>query len=124
MDRILVGVDGSPASTAAAIWAAGEAVMRDIELTIVHVLSAPVDACTRADRATTALPADLANAVVTQGVGIIDHTRAAVARAVGHQPPLINSQLCFGPVMPTLWEFTQQGAQMIALGQHDGGNAV
>jgi hypothetical protein len=40
MDRIVVGVDGSPASTAAAVWAAGEA-MRDIELTIVRVLAAP-----------------------------------------------------------------------------------
>lgn len=88
MDRIDVGVDGSPASTAAAVWAAGEAAMRDIELTIVHVLAAPTEACTCMDRATTALPADLTNAVVAQGVNIVDHTRVTVAKAVARQPPL------------------------------------
>ena len=42
MDRIVVGVDGSPAATAAARWAACEAARRNVELTIVHVLqSAP-----------------------------------------------------------------------------------
>jgi len=39
MDRILVGVDGSSSSTAAAVWAAREAAMRNIELTIVHVVA-------------------------------------------------------------------------------------
>jgi DNA-binding MarR family transcriptional regulator len=39
MDRILVGVDGSSSSTAAAVWAAGEAAMRNVELTIVHVVA-------------------------------------------------------------------------------------
>jgi nucleotide-binding universal stress UspA family protein len=121
-DRIVVGIDDSPASTAAAVWAAGEAVMRDIELTIVHVLGAP-EPCKGMDGAVTALPSDLTNAVVTQGVDVLDRTLDAVAKAIG-RPPRITSQLCFGPVVPTLWEFTQQGAQMIALGQNSRGNAV
>ena len=40
MNRIVVGVDGSPAATAAAQWAACEAAMRSVELTVVHVVRA------------------------------------------------------------------------------------
>jgi nucleotide-binding universal stress UspA family protein len=47
MEQILVGVDGSSSSTAAAVWAAGEPAMRDIELTIVHVVASPSDADTQ-----------------------------------------------------------------------------
>lgn len=38
---IVVAVDGSPASTAAAGWAAQEAAMRNIPLTVVHAVSTP-----------------------------------------------------------------------------------
>jgi nucleotide-binding universal stress UspA family protein len=98
MDRILVGVNDSPASTAAAVWAAGEAAMRNIELTIVHVLAASTKVC-------------------THGAKTIDRVRDAVAMGNRPQPPQINSRLCLGPVVPTLWGFTQEGAQMIVLGQ-------
>jgi nucleotide-binding universal stress UspA family protein len=47
MERILVGVDGPSSSTAAAVWAAGEAAMRDVELTVVHVVASPSDADTQ-----------------------------------------------------------------------------
>jgi nucleotide-binding universal stress UspA family protein len=124
MDRIVVGVNGSPASTAAALWAAGEAAMRDIELTIVHVLATPPEPCSRMEWPTTPLPSEATNAVVAQGVDVVDQTLDAVARRIGRQPPRITSQLCFGPVVPTLWEFTQQGPQMIALGRHSRGNIL
>jgi nucleotide-binding universal stress UspA family protein len=39
---ILVGVDGSPASKVAADWAARDAALRKVPLTLVHVLSPPV----------------------------------------------------------------------------------
>ena len=40
--EIVVGVDGSPASKAAVCWAARDAAMRNVALTLVHVLNAPV----------------------------------------------------------------------------------
>ena len=36
---IVVGVDGSPFSKAAVWWAARDAAMRDVALTVVHVLT-------------------------------------------------------------------------------------
>lgn len=39
---IVVGVDGSPFSKAAVWWAARDAAMRDVALTVVHVFTAPV----------------------------------------------------------------------------------
>ncbi|BBX18495.1 universal stress protein UspA [Mycolicibacterium duvalii] len=40
---VVVGIDGSPAATAAAIWAAGEASSRDIPLRLVHAVAPPGD---------------------------------------------------------------------------------
>lgn len=39
---ILVGVDGSPSSKVAVNWAAHDALMRDVPLTLIHVLAPPV----------------------------------------------------------------------------------
>jgi nucleotide-binding universal stress UspA family protein len=38
---IVVGVDGSPSSMAAVRWAAGEATLRNVPLTVVHALARP-----------------------------------------------------------------------------------
>src|SRR5882757_2487762 len=118
MDRIVVGVDGSPPSIAAAVWAAGEATMRDLELTIVHVVAASAKAPTHVEGPSTPLPSGYTNDLVAQGVDVNDRTLDAVAKGVDRQPPRITSLLCFGPVVPMLWEFTRHGAHMIVLGQH------
>ncbi|OOK64346.1 universal stress family protein [Mycobacterium kansasii] len=39
---VVVGADGSPASNAAVCWAARDAAMRNVQLTIVHVVSTDV----------------------------------------------------------------------------------
>ena len=117
MDRILVGVDGSPASTAAAVWAAGEAAMRNIELTILHVPAALPEAATQMECSANPLPDDVTNVVVAQGAEAIDDALDAITQRIDRQPPRITCKLCTGPVVPTLWEFTREGARMIVLGR-------
>ena len=40
-DGILVGVDGSPPSKVAVDWAAREALLRNLPLTLIHVIPSP-----------------------------------------------------------------------------------
>jgi nucleotide-binding universal stress UspA family protein len=121
MDRILVGVDGSSSSTAAAVWAAGEAAMHNIELTIVHVVAPESEADTHTSWPMKSLLGDdVTNVVVAQGADVIDDALTAI-KEINRQPPRITCDLRSGPVMPTLWEFTQEGAQMIVLGRHGRG---
>ncbi|MFJ7263012.1 universal stress protein [Streptomyces globosus] len=42
-DHVTAGVDGSPESRAAALWAAGEAVLRRVPLRLVHAVDWPLD---------------------------------------------------------------------------------
>jgi nucleotide-binding universal stress UspA family protein len=120
MDRILVGVDGSSSSTDAAVWAAGEAVMRNIELTIVHVVAPLSEGDTQTSWPANSLGGEETNVVVAQGAEVIDDALNAVIKE-NRQPPRITCNLRFGSVMPALWEFTQEGAQMIVLGRHGRG---
>lgn len=123
IDRILVGVDGSPASTAAAVWAAGEAAMYNTELTIVHVPAASSDAATQMKSPAKPSRDNVTNVAVAHGAEAIDDALDAVTKDVDPQPPRITRKLRIGPVVPTLWEFTQEGARMIVLGRHSRGNS-
>jgi Universal stress protein family len=67
MDRIVVGVDGSPAATAAARWAACEAAMRNVELTIVHVLRSAPDAWPLTGWPAIPLPAEVGEGQFARG---------------------------------------------------------
>jgi nucleotide-binding universal stress UspA family protein len=117
MDRIVVAVDGSPASAAATLWASSEAAMRQLELTIVHVLAASSGSCTATPWAAQPVPTKVAKPVIKRGEKTIEDALDVVAKASrSQQPKRITSRLCYGPVVPTLWEFTQEGAQMIVLG--------
>ena len=42
---IIVGADGSPASNAAVCWAAHDAVLRHLPLTVVHVVNPVATTC-------------------------------------------------------------------------------
>jgi hypothetical protein len=62
--------------------------MRDIELTVVHLIAAPAEACTRMERATPPC-GEPTNGVVVQGVDIVDGTLDDVVKGNGRQPPCI-----------------------------------
>ena len=122
MNHIVIGVDGSPAATAAARWAACEAAMRDVELTIVHVLRSAPDALPLTGWPAIPLPAEVGEDQLAQGEKILDDTLQVIAKTIGvRQPRSIASRVCIGAVVPTLSGFSHKGSQMIVVGRRGRG---
>jgi nucleotide-binding universal stress UspA family protein len=120
MDHIVIGVDGSPAATAAGRWAAREAVMRNVELT-VHVQSAP----------------EISAADGVAGDPTTCQGRRRPTRASGENPPRhpvshrqdhrsaatpqYQHRVCIGAVVPTLSGFSHKESHMIVVGRRGRG---
>jgi nucleotide-binding universal stress UspA family protein len=121
MSGIVVGVDGSLAGTAAARWAAREAAMRDVGLTVVHAVRPTLGAWPGIAWPATALPPEFGEQEIGQGEKIIEDTLEVIAKTTGPRKPRhITSRLCFSAVVPTLMEFTEK-AQMIVVGRRGQG---
>jgi nucleotide-binding universal stress UspA family protein len=109
---ITVGVDGSPESTAAAAWAAREAVRRELPLRIVHAWQwQPYDIALAADRD-------------TQGEWAAEVTRAAERTVAGRHPGLaVSSEVLEGSPVDSLTAETV-GAELLVLGSRGHGAVV
>jgi nucleotide-binding universal stress UspA family protein len=115
---ILVGVDGSADAEAAVRWAADEAVMHNVPLTLVHVLPTPESGYQAWGLSTTPLPPDLGKLhekhawqVIEDAINIIDdHTSA-------NSELTVNSEVLFSPVIPTLVDLAKD-ALMLVVGSH------
>ncbi|OBI38735.1 universal stress protein [Mycobacterium colombiense] len=108
---IVVAVDGSPASTAAAAWAAREAAMRNIPLTVVHAVSTPT-----ATFPPVPYPESLVTSLEDEGKKAIMHaTKIAedVVRADRAVP--IGRKLVYSPPVPALLKMSD-AAEMIVMG--------
>jgi nucleotide-binding universal stress UspA family protein len=106
---ILVGVDGSPAAKYAVDWAARDAAMRNVRLTLVHAVRPlgitlpPLPA-----------PAAYTRWQVEQGQKILDNA-VEIARNADGGPAQIETELLFSPVVPTLIDLSKD-AQMVVVG--------
>ena len=109
---ILVGVDGSAFTTAAVRWAAREAQMRNVALTIVHVLPIPLQGWT----GWAYMPTKVGPHQKKKGYEIIDDA-ARIARDTTVGPLQINTQMLFSRAVPTLIELTKD-AQIMVVGSH------
>jgi nucleotide-binding universal stress UspA family protein len=122
MSRIVVAVDGSSAANAAARWAAREAAMRNVDLTVVHVAHAALGAWPQRGWPAIPLPPEFGEDEIAQGKRVLDDTLEVIAKTTGpHQPKHISTRLCFGSVVPTLCQFTRHPAQMIVVGRRGRG---
>jgi nucleotide-binding universal stress UspA family protein len=122
MNRIVVGVDGSPAATAAARWAAREAAMRDAELIIVHVVPAALGAWPQTAWPAIPLPPEFGKDGLARGEKILNDALAVIAKTTGpRQPRRITTRLRVGTVVPTVCEFTHDAAHMIVVGRRGRG---
>ncbi|MGK2880786.1 MAG: universal stress protein [Mycobacterium sp.] len=108
---IFVGVDGSPTSDAAVDWAARDASMRNVSLTIVHVAPA-LSMNWSLDPA----PAELATWQASQGKQILSDAVTIAQTAAEDDGRLrIDTQLFVAVTVPTLVDLTKE-AGMIVVG--------
>ena len=112
---VVVGADGSPSSRVAVKWAAREAAMRHVPLTVVHVApSLSVAASTlswpagRVPEEVLEIQENDARRVIADAVKVVEDS------AIGDRPE-INSELFFGVSVPTLVDLSKD-AQLVVVG--------
>ncbi|KZS65603.1 universal stress protein [Mycobacterium ostraviense] len=111
---MLVGVDGSASSMAAVSWAARDAALRNIALTLVHVIPPVVP--TVAPWPEIPVPKDYFQQQENRASHILENARRAVAESTaGHRPPLMYSVVVHGPTVSTLVNQSKD-ADMVVVG--------
>ncbi len=114
---VIVAVDGSPASTMATEWAAREAALRHVRLTLVHVLADPV---------LTMWPEpplldDFWTWRDTEGRQILDDARPVADAAIRGSDPIVVEQATYaGSTISTLADLSKD-AELIVVGRRGHG---
>ena len=108
---ILVAVDGSPVSDAAVAWAARDAALRQLPVTLLHVV-APVEVGWPVGRLYEEMPQwqnDNAQQVIEQA------REALTASLGGSAPPEVRTEVVYASVVPTLIDASKD-ARIIVVG--------
>jgi nucleotide-binding universal stress UspA family protein len=107
---VIVGVDGSPPSKVAVDWAAREASMRDLPLTIIYVSPSPMVA------ADIPMPVTLTERLEKHGQSVLREARSTAQDAAkGSNPTTIDTEMVSAGVLPTLIDRSKD-ADMIVVG--------
>ena len=113
---IVVGVDGSAASDAAVCWAAREAAMRNVPLTLVHMLQTFVPTFPQIPT-----PSGVAEWQEDDGRKVLEQAVKIAEDAVAtDQQSSIASEVKSSPPVPTLVEMSKE-AEMIVVGSNGRG---
>ena len=113
---IVVGVDGSPASSAAVCWAARDAAMRNVPLTLVHAYNTYVPTFPQIP-----LPTGVALYQEEDGRQILEHAVKIAEEAVKGDPKIAMTRaLKCSPPVPTLVDLSEE-AEMIVVGSNGRG---
>jgi nucleotide-binding universal stress UspA family protein len=111
---VVVGVDGSRPARTAVRWAAREAAMRNVPLTLIHVIVKPEWAAP--DSAWPTAPEDIHQQQEQEGRRIIADAITVVENSTeDDRRPDISSEVIFSMPVPTLVELSKE-AQMIVVG--------
>ena len=107
---IVVGVDGSPPSKVAVDWAAREAAMRNLPLTIIHV----IQAATVRMWPDVPMPPDLAVRFEECGEVILHDARVVAEDATGGPAAIrVDTELLSAAVLPTLIDQSKDAEMMV-----------
>jgi nucleotide-binding universal stress UspA family protein len=113
---ILVGVDGSDRSDAAVRWAAREAGLRNVPLSVVHVLPTPMGGWGGWGITAIPLPEDFFQQLEAEGRRIIADATRVAKEAVGDTADIrVRGEVIYAPSASTLVELSNN-SQMIVVG--------
>jgi nucleotide-binding universal stress UspA family protein len=108
---VVVAVDGSPASNAAVVWAARDAAMRNIPLTVVHAVVTPTSTWPPVP-----YPESLAVRLEDEGKKAVMHAiKIAEDAAPAHQKVTINRELVYSTPALALIKMSDE-AEMVVVG--------
>lgn len=108
---IVVGVDGSPASDHAVVWAARDAALRGVELTLVHALPGAMSPVWL----DVALPQDYWDYQDQLGQDVLDAAQRVAVEAAGAHPLHIVTKAVPGHAVATLIEYSRR-ADLVVVG--------
>lgn len=113
---IVVGVDGSPASKVAVDWAARDAAMRKVPLTLVHVANGVVAPWSQAP-----LPTGFGEWQQQRGHQFIDDAiRVAAEATIETGPVQVKTEMYYSATVPTLVDLSKE-AEMVVVGSRGQG---
>ena len=98
----MVGVDGSPASKVAVDWAARDAAMRGVTLTLIHVVRSVF-----APLSQTPLPTGFGEWQKRQGHQFLDDAIRTVAAATTDSPVQVRTEMYYSATVPTLVDLSK-----------------
>ncbi|WP_116375366.1 universal stress protein [Mycobacterium sp. MFM001] len=105
---IVVGVDGSPSSKVAVDWAARDAAMRGVPLSLVHVLAPPV-VMTFPE---TPMPPGYMQWQEEQGQRHLEEASGIVEQSAAG-PPQVGAETVVGHTVPTLVDLSKEAAMVV-----------
>ncbi|MGZ5378186.1 MAG: universal stress protein [Mycobacterium sp.] len=109
---ILVGADGSPPSNVAVDWAAREASMRNLPLSIVHVIASPAVRMWPE----VPVPTEVVTRIAGEGHEILSEARTTAQNATADSRRIhIETELMTGGALPTLIDLSKD-AEMVVVG--------